>query len=103
MGFCNSCGRPVGAEARFCPRCSAAAATEGHVGPRPKAPLASHLLGLAGLGLVLLNVPVVWIARSNDWRVSDGVVILIVALFIGGVGLVGLAALVRNSAGVGKL
>jgi len=66
---------------------------------RPKRPFAAHLLGIAGLCLILLDVPLVWNARSHDWNVSDGVLAVMVFLFIGSIGLVGLAALVRGSAG----
>ena len=73
-------------------------ATEGEIRPRPKTPLICHLLGTAGLGLVLLDLPIVWVARSHGWRVTDGVIIVMVALFVGGIGLVGMAAIIRQQA-----
>ena len=72
-------------------------ATEGGIPARPKTPFVCHLLGVGGLGLILLDLPIVWVARSHGWRVTDGVFIVMVALFVGGIGLVGLAAVLRTS------
>jgi len=74
--------------------------TEGQAisGEKPRTPAISHAMGVVGLLLVLLDVPLVLFARSVDWRVSDVAILLIVGLFVGGIGLVGLGAAIRIDA-----
>lgn len=61
------------------------------------AQILSHLVAAPGLLLVVLACLLAWSARRDDWVVGEGTVVVMVTLFIGGVGLVGLGAIIRQS------
>jgi hypothetical protein len=65
------------------------------VGERDAAPAISYILGIVGLLLVALAVVLVLFANRVDWHVSDGVVLLMAAIFIGGIALAGFGSAIR--------
>lgn len=50
-----------------------------------------------GLILAALACLLTWMAREDDWIVEERTIVLMVALFVGGIGLVGLGALIRQA------
>lgn len=60
MGYCNGCGRPVEAEARFCPRCAAEAGNP----PREKRPSVWRWSRGADLACLLLIMALGGIAAA---------------------------------------
>jgi formate/nitrite transporter FocA (FNT family) len=58
-------------------------------------PFAYWLLGLVAVLLIAVDVLLLFVVRASDRPPSDGLVILMIGLFVGGLFLFGLATVIR--------